>query len=385
MQDREKQSLNENNREELHKRKRNKLKKSKLVYRTIIAILTVLLIASLSSIVIIIMLYEDMNRKAKEASVKINLLEEEIEKTEGEFSEYLSKEEAAALASEAADNRANEYLTFIKGTFESGGGTLTVLEELYPNLIIAPDTSGYKFFEINRELNMRDWTPEGFTYPVKNEETNEMEGDVEYDDGKLKIRRGVDVSTFQGEVNWNKVKADGIDFAYMRLGYRGYQEGNIFLDAQYENNISGCNEAGIDCGVYFFTEAVNEEEAEEEADYCIENLEGYDIQLPIVIDVEVSANQAKSRTKNMTSEQRTKNVLAFCERVRKAGYEPMVYGNLKSMLIMMDYDKLEGIDKWFAYYRTPLRFPYKIKMWQYTSTGKVDGIKGDADINIMFY
>ena len=107
--------------------------------------------------------------------------------------------------------------------------------------------------------------------------------------------------------------------------------------------------------------------------------------MPIVLDVEESANPEKTRTKNVTKEQRTKNVIAFCERIKEAGYDVMIYGNLKSFMIMMDYEKLENYDKWFAYYRYPFHFPYKIKMWQYTSTEKINGIKGDVDVNIMFY
>ena len=129
----------------------------------------------------------------------------------------------------------------------------------------------------------------------------------------------------------------------------------------------------------------NEEEAREEADFCIENLGEYSTALPIAIDVEESANLSKSRTKDLSMEQRTLNVIAFCERIREKGYEPIIYGNLKSLMIMMDISSLEDYDKWFAYYHYPLRFPYKIKMWQYSATRKVDGIEGDVDLNLMFY
>ena len=106
--------------------------------------------------------------------------------------------------------------------------------------------------------------------------------------------------------------------------------------------------------------------------------------LPIVIDVEESAS-SDSRTKDLTKEERTKAVIAFCERIKEAGHDVMIYGNTKSFMVMMDNEKLEDYDKWFAYYKYPLRFPYKIRMWQYTSSGEVDGIKGGTDINIMFY
>ncbi len=195
----------------------------------------------------------------------------------------------------------------------------------------------------------------------------------------------MDVFKFQGDIDWDKVKNDNIDYAYIRLGYRGYESGKIVTDDNYEKNIEGCNEAGLDCGVYFFTEAKNREEGIEEAEFVLENLGDYHVELPIVIDVELSSNVKKSRTRNLSQEDRTEAVIGFCERIKKAGYTPMIYGNLKSLMLMTDINKLEDYDKWFAYYNYPLRFPYKIKMWQYTSEGSVDGIKGNADINVMFY
>ena len=176
-----------------------------------------------------------------------------------------------------------------------------------------------------------------------------------------------------------------MDFAFIRLGFRGYESGKIVLDSKYEDNIAGSIKAGLDTGVYFFTEALTEKEAIEEAEFVIENLKDHPITMPVVIDVEESANTEKTRTKDLTAEQRTKNVIAFCKRIKEAGYEPMIYGNLKSFMIMMDFEKLENYDKWFAYYRFPFHFPYKIKVWQYTSTEKVDGIEGNTDVNIMFY
>ena len=195
----------------------------------------------------------------------------------------------------------------------------------------------------------------------------------------------MDVSSFQGDVNWEKVKNDGVEYAFIRLGYRGYESGKIVNDSKYEDNITGCNDVGLDCGVYFFTEALNESEGVEEAEFVLECLGEHHIELPIVLDVEQSANVNKSRTKNLSAEDRTKAVIAFCERIKQAGYTPMIYGNLKSMLIMLDFEQLEEYDKWFAYFHYPLRFPYKHKIWQYTASGKVDGIKGDADLNLMFY
>ena len=268
---------------------------------------------------------------------------------------------------------------------ESGSTTLTLLENLYPENIVTSDGGRYYFFDINEELAQNPYTFDKLIYPVLNEESKKYEGDVSLtEQNEIPTRKGIDVSKFQGNIDWKKVSNDGIEFAYIRLGYRGYGSGKIVLDEKYEDNITGCNEAGIDAGVYFFTEAISEREAVEEADYVLENIRDYKVNLPIVIDVEESAS-SDSRTKDLTKEERTSIVKAFCNRIIDAGHEVMIYGNMKSLLIMMDMEELENYDKWFAYYKYPLRFPYKMKVWQYTATGKVDGIKGDVDINIEFY
>ena len=297
---------------------------------------------------------------------------------------YMTVVEAEHLIDEAVSNAKNELLTNIRSRMEKGETTLTLLENLFPNQIVTAHAGAYHFFDINESLAMNEFGYEHFTYPVLNEETGKYEGDVTLDESTgVATRKGIDVSRFQGKINWKKVANDGIDYAYIRLGYRGYGSGKIVIDDAYEYNIENANAAGLDTGVYFFTEAISEREAIEEAEYVLENLEGQSIDLPIVLDVEESASSG-SRTKDLTKEQRTDAVIAFCERIKNAGHDVMIYGNTKSFLIMMDMERLEEYDKWFAYYKYPLRFPYKMKMWQYTSSGTVDGIEGGVDINISF-
>lgn len=297
---------------------------------------------------------------------------------------FITLDEAKNQADEAVAANTEDYLSRIRGYMESGQGTLTMLENLFPNNIVVPDTGKYNFFDIDNTLKLSELDFDKFEYPFLNED-KEYEGEATYSDGTVTAKKGVDVSKFQGDIDWEKVKNDGVEYAYIRLGYRGYESGKIVVDDKYEDNISACNEVGLDCGVYFFTEAKTEAEGIEEAEFVLENLGDYEVQLPIVIDIEESANVNKSRTKNLSKEDRTKAIIAFCEKLKQEGYEPMLYGNLKSMMLMTDIYQLEDYDKWFAYYHYPLRFPYKIKIWQYTSAGKVDGIKGSADLNLMFY
>lgn len=373
--------------EEQKLRRRKKNKRAKVRRQITTAILVILLLIASGAAMYEYMLYRQALNTANENMQAYNELKSEVDNEE-----YITTEEADKLLNDAVDRTyaqtyesvRDEYLDQIRAYMENGE-TLTMLESLYTDNIVVPDTGGYRFFDIDASLKSGEIDPEKLSYPVRNEETGKYEGEVTYGSEDTVTKKGVDVSSFQGDIDWNKVKNDGVEFAYIRLGYRGYESGRIVNDNKYEDNIQGCNDAGLDCGVYFFSEALNEAEGIEEAEFILECLEGYHTELPIVIDVEQSANISKSRTKNLTSEGRTKAVTAFCERILEAGYTPMIYGNLKSMLIMLEFDELEAYDKWFAYYKYPLRFPYRIKIWQYTSAGTVDGIKGNADVNIMFY
>ena len=346
-------------------------------------ILSLLLITSVTVGSLYAYLYYAEKRDLEKAILDAEQATEDYEEllSELENDGYIPKDEVDEMIS----NNTVSIKDMIRSSLENGDGVLMMLENLYDDMIVVPNYGRYNFFNIDSTLKASEIDKSKLIYPVKNEETGKYEGEALYDDGNVKAKKVIDVSKFQGDIDWQRVKDDGVEAAYIRLGYRGYSSGEIVVDEKYEDNISACNEFGIDCGVYFFTEAVNEEEAREEADFCIENLGEYSTALPIAIDVEESANLSKSRTKDLSMEQRTLNVIAFCERIREKGYEPIIYGNLKSLMIMMDISCLEDYDKWFAYYHYPLRFPYKIKMWQYSATRKVDGIEGDVDLNLMFY
>ena len=368
-------------REEQLKRERKKRNKRKrLVRRIIMTVMTIIILSLGGCCAFLLVQYNQEKNRAAEAIVEIGTLEDRFNS-----GDYITTVEADKMVEEAVLNAQGELLNEVRSTMESGQTTLTLLEKLFPDLIITADKGRYHFFEVNPELARNDFSYEDLSYPVLNEETGDYIGDVTLaESAGMETRKGIDVSKFQGKINWKKVANDDIDFAYMRLGYRGYGSGKIVLDDTFEYNIEKAKAAGLDIGVYFFTEAVNEKEGIEEAEFVLENLEDYKVDLPIVIDVEESAS-SDSRTKDLTKEERTKAVIAFCERIKEAGHEVMIYGNTKSFMVMMDNEQLEDYDKWFAYYKYPLRFPYKMKMWQYTSSGEVDGIEGGTDINIMFY
>lgn len=206
---------------------------------------------------------------------------------------------------------------------------------------------------------------------------------LNYDDDKYSSRMGVDVSRHQGAIDWASVKNAGIDFAFIRIGYRGYgKEGTINLDQQFKKNIENAQKEGIDVGVYFFAQAINEEEAKEEAQFVISNLAGYELQLPVVYDPE-SILDAVARTDNVTAEQFTKNTEVFCSMIKEAGFDPMIYSNMLWEAYELDLEKLAEFPIWYADYEEFPQTPYMYEFWQYSNEGYISGISGRVDLNIQ--
>ena len=228
--------------------------------------------------------------------------------------------------------------------------------------------------EINPAVKKHDYKDDSF---VHNGHLLTYEGDDNYTS-----RLGVDVSEHQGYVDWQTLKDNGFSFAFIRLGYRGYgQEGRICLDKEFHRNIQNAQAAGFDVGVYFFAQAINEEEAREEADFVLQNLQGYTLQLPVVYDPE-SILDDEARTDNVSGEQFTKNTEVFCSAVAEAGYDPMIYANMLWEAFELDLEKLSEYPLWYADYEPAPQTPYHFRFWQYTNVGQVPGITGNADLNI---
>ena len=207
---------------------------------------------------------------------------------------------------------------------------------------------------------------------------------ISYNDSKYTIRKGIDVSYYQSNIDWDKVKNAGYDFAIIRIGYRGYgSSGVLKADTAFIKHIEGAQKAGIDVGVYFFAQAISEQEALEEANFVLEALKGYELQLPVVYDPELIRNE-DARTNNVSGEQFTKNTIVFCNAIKDAGFEPMVYSNMFWEAFLFDMTQLQDYPIWYADYETIPQTPYDFTMWQYSEKGIVDGIEGNVDLNIWF-
>jgi len=214
--------------------------------------------------------------------------------------------------------------------------------------------------------------------------TNDETGIFYEGDENYTIRKGVDVSKWQGRIDWKQVKEDGYDFAFLRLGYRGYgASGDLAIDETFYYNIQNARKHGIDVGVYFFSQAISEEEALEEAEYVLAALEGYKLQLPIVYDPELIEDE-EARTNGVTGEQFTKNTIVFCDAIQAAGFETMVYSNMIWEADLFNMEQLQKYDFWYADYEAVPQTPYDFVFWQYSETGRVKGIDGNVDLNIQF-
>lgn len=208
-------------------------------------------------------------------------------------------------------------------------------------------------------------------------------GIIKYDDDKYTSRFGIDVSKFQGKINYEKVKEAGVEFVIVRVGFRGYgSSGSLSEDARYRQNIEGALAAGLDVGVYFYAQAINEEEAVEEAEFVLKLIEGYDINLPVVYDPEHVLDD-DARTDNVSGEQFTLNAKAFADRIAEAGYEPMIYANMLWEAYELDFSKMPSVKIWYADYELKPQSPYEFIMWQYSQAGHISGIDGSVDLNMM--
>lgn len=201
------------------------------------------------------------------------------------------------------------------------------------------------------------------------------------------IVNGMDVSEYQQSIDWPAAKAAGIDFAIIRIGYRGYgAAGNMKPDSCFVKHIEGAKEAGVRVGVYFFSQALNTFEAEAEARYTLELLGDYELDLPIFMDYEFSpASSGRFTSGTITKLKATENVEAFCDYIEAKGYEAGLYANLNFLNKTVDGESLgEKYPVWVAQYYTSCNYDYTYDYWQYSSSGSVTGISGRADVNFLY-
>jgi GH25 family lysozyme M1 (1,4-beta-N-acetylmuramidase) len=210
-------------------------------------------------------------------------------------------------------------------------------------------------------------------------------GRMTYSDPSFDAYTGVDVSVFQEDVDWNAVAADGISFAMLRIGGRGYgPDGEIYEDGTFEANYAGARAAGLKVGVYFFSQAVTIAEAAEEAKFVLKILNGRALDFPVAFDWE-HVHDTTARTANIDTELVTSFAKAFCDAMSQAGYQAVIYFNREHGYFGLQLSLLSAYHFWYAEYADMPSFIYDYRIWQYTEEGKVNGISGNVDLNIALY
>lgn len=287
-----------------------------------------------------------------------------------------SRAELEAQVNGAREQAAADVLNGIRTKLNDGDSIMETLRPLYPEDLIVYSGGQYHFVPINRSLKQ---------HQLDEACLNVLEsGEFQYiQDGQVISHKGIDVSKHQGEIDWNLVAQDGVEFAFIRVGNRGYGTGKLVEDENFEANITGAIAAGIKVGVYFYSQAIDETELREEADLVLEKIAPYQIDCPVVFDVEKVAGD-DGRMNKLSVEERTNLTRLFCEIIENAGYRPMIYYNTEVGALMLGLESLEDYDKWFASYSNTFYYPYEYKIWQYSQKGTVQGIKGAVDLNISF-
>lgn len=269
-----------------------------------------------------------------------------------------------------------ELLEEIRDQLTDGQSVLETLRPLYPDDVVIYSGGQYHFVPIQTEIPL---------HGLKQENLQVLEnGRYQYvENDQVVSHMGIDVSKYQGRINWQKVAAEGVEFAFLRLGLRGYESGKLVEDETFQANIKGATEHGIKVGVYFFSQAITEEEAVEEANFVLERIAPYNIECPVVFDVE-KVGSSSARMNQLTPQERTDVTIAFLDTIEAAGYKSMFYHNMETALLLLELERLKDYDRWFAYYGEELYYPYAYGVWQYSEKGRIDGISAEVDMNIAF-
>ncbi|MCR4814761.1 MAG: glycoside hydrolase family 25 protein [Lachnospiraceae bacterium] len=278
---------------------------------------------------------------------------------------------------EGASEKESEIKTFIQSEAESNNPSFaTVLRKMYPESIVYSGDGRFYFEPIDDSIPKSKYARENYV--------TEDNGFRYYDEnGERKSTLCLDVSAHQGSIDWPKVASSGVTAVMIRAGYRGYGSGKMVEDEKVHANIAGARANNIEAGIYFFSQAINEAEVDEEVEVLLEIARTDGANGPIAIDVEkLDADTARGNA--LSAEERTHLTIYFCEKIKEAGYEPMIYGNAYSLFHMLNYNEIKQYKIWYAFYSDFNYFPYNCHMWQYSSTGSVPGISGDVDLNVRY-
>lgn len=242
-------------------------------------------------------------------------------------------------------------------------------------ICIKDDSGNNKYYEIIQNVPKNN-------YDFDNN-LIDKDGVLSYKKDAISGILGIDLSKFNGEIDWKSVKECGVSFAMLRLGSRSYGTGEIVLDEKFVDYAQNAELNSIPIGAYFYSQAINENEAIEEANYIVGAVAGFNVKYPIALDIEKVTNDA-ARTDSLTAKERTTFAKLFCDTVKNYGYTPIIYADKAMLVTGLNIEELSAYDIWIADYEIPTKYPYEFSMWQYSNKGHVNGITGDVNLNMSF-
>ena len=355
------------------KKERINPNRERTVYLFNIIVLCLITLASLAAGVFMLF-------RMRSLTYELNRVSNELDAVEGENKTVYTAEELEKKVKEAENTAAgkarHELLMQIESSLESGSSTLSMLRELFSEDLVVMSGGKYYFYPVLNSLEKNSLSSSDFRL--------DDTGFLSYQgsDAHVSVIRGIDVSQANGQIRWPEVAGDGIGFAMIQAGMRD-EEGVIVDDELLEENLTGAVQNEISAGICYTLGALDTAEAVEEADHLIALLAPFKDQIRYPVAVSIHAPDAGGRLSSLTKTMWTQNLIAFCDRIREAGYKPMIQGSISSMIMLTNYDQLENYDKWIGSTDTTLYFPYRFSMWQYSGSGQVQGIDTAVNLDIQ--
>lgn len=287
-------------------------------------------------------------------------------------------EEVEQLVSEAreqaSDDARRELLQDMQSSLETGESVLMMLRQMFPDNFVVSASDKYYFYPILRNVRTNPYSDQDFALDDK--------GRMQYkgSDSSVSPEFGIDVSASTGEIDWEAVASDGVDFAMIRLGGRD-ENGTLFLDSSYADNLEQAEAAGIETGVYIKMSDITDDEASEDAAFVLQALEEVHAKVEGPVAVVVTPPSQDSRAYGQSRAAWTSHVKTFLDAVSQGGRDAVIYSNATGFAIMLDLTQLDDTERWISDKSGSLYFPYRFEYWQY-GTGEVDGIDGRVNLDL---
>lgn len=288
---------------------------------------------------------------------------------------FYTESEISQIQQSASADEKNSLLRQIQSSLEAGNSSITMLRDLYPDDLVVVSGGKYYFYPVDTSLKTNNLSSDDFSV--------DGNGTLTYtgDDDNLQLSIGIDVSADNGTIDWPKVAVNQVSFAFVHLGGRG-DSGTIDEDKEFETNMRHASENGVSTYVSYDLNAVNETECSEDAKYVTQKLSEMGADQGDYVAVCISVPDDDDRTKNLSRDEWTAIVKSFCDQMKSEGYNPVIYGNVSAFAILLNMSEFEPFDKWIASADASLYFPYAFTYWQYSTSGQIEGISGNVDMDV---